>query len=165
MGTNFIVVVIVLLLAITNSLMFITTKKLTDSKWTELIDKQQIVESNKLAELTAKVLTAEREAEQLKSTLELQNEENDRKLQTISVVNRELANKYGGLLDPGRRESCGSSSAKTTNSSGAAVDAATSGRLSAEATEFLLSESKRADEAAAYAVACYQWIKETGRVK
>lgn len=165
MSTNILIIVIVSLLAITNSSTFIITKKLTDSRWTKLIDEQQITESNKLAELTAKVLTAEREAENLKTTLELQNEQNNKKLQTISDVNRELANRYGGLLDPGYRESCGGSSTKTTNSSGTTVDTSTSGRLSAEATEFLLSESKRADEAAAYATACYQWIKETGRIK
>jgi hypothetical protein len=38
---------------------------------------------------------------------------------------------------------------------------ATSGaRLSDQASGFLLNESRRADEAAAYAAACYEWVKK-----
>jgi hypothetical protein len=61
------------------------------------------------------------------------------------------------LRDPNAR-SCPVPS--TTPSTGSAEDQAPGADISAELTQLLRAESKRADEAALYAQICYQWIRD-----
>lgn len=145
-------------LFITNGSTFVITNKLVNSKWKSAVDEYKILEANKLASIAQRVLIAERSAEDLKVKLELANEEHKDKLNKISVVNRELTNLYG-MRDPGSREDCASTGAGMPKTSGTTTSKTTGARLSNESAEFLLAESRRADEAAAYAQACYRWVK------
>ena len=66
------------------------------------------------------------------------------------------------LRDPNAR-SCPMPSA--TTSAGSAENQAPGADLSDQLTQLLLSETRRADEAALYAQTCYQWIKDLGHVQ
>jgi len=71
---------------------------------------------------------------------------------------RLLAAGAGGLRDPGTRPGCpGVPTAAAAAGVPASAAASTGDRLSAEASEFLLAESARADEVSAYASACHNW--------
>ena len=91
--------------------------------------------------------------------LDAQHAKHQSELDKALADNRDLARKLGGLRDPGRRptSSCPVPAATNAASQPAADPAA--GRLSDEASEFLLAFSRAADEAAAYARTCHAWVK------
>ena len=66
------------------------------------------------------------------------------------------------LRDPNAR-SCPMPS--TTPTAGSTENQAPGADLSTELTQLLLSETRRADEAALYAQTCYRWIKDLGHVQ
>jgi hypothetical protein len=63
------------------------------------------------------------------------------------------------LRDPGSRQSCNNASAKNTDSGQPETETADYAELSTEFAEFVRSEAYRADQVAAYADTCYQFIK------
>ena len=109
------------------------------------------------AAATQRAVEVERAHAELATKLEVQHEENRTRLAALRADNRRLA-AAGGLRDPFAAPACPVSTA-----AGGTVDPAdptATGRLSAEASEFLLDLAYDADRAAEYASTCYRWVKE-----
>jgi hypothetical protein len=100
----------------------------------------------------------EREHNKLAIEIEVQNAENRKKLDDIHADNLRLASEYSGLYDSYAAASNCTVSTDPKSSAKPSTQASGS-RLSDPLAKLLLSESRRADEAAAYAATCYQWIK------
>ena len=108
---------------------------------------------------TQRAVEVERAHNQLATKLEVQHEKATRQLAAIRADNRRLAAAAGGLRDP----FAAASTCPVPTDSDSAVDpagAAAIGRLSAEASEFLLEFAYDADRAAEYANTCYKWVKQ-----
>ena len=111
------------------------------------------------AAATQRAVEVEREHNQLATKLEVQHEKATRQLAAIRADNRRLAAAAGGLRDP----FAAASTCPVPTDSDSTVDpaaAATVGRLSDEASEFLLEFAYDADRAAEYANTCYKWVKQ-----
>lgn len=108
---------------------------------------------------TQRAVEVERAHNQLATKLEVQHERATRQLAAIRADNRRLAAAAGGLRDPYPvAPTC-----PLPTDTGSTVDPAdptATGRLSAEASEFLLDLAYDADRAAEYASTCYRWVKE-----
>ena len=111
-----------------------------------------------LRHATDRAFELERQHNDLATKLEVANAQNRRKLDSVLAENRRLARDLGGLRDP---YSLASSCALPTNPNPASGLAPTPapGRLSNEASEFLLDFAREADRAAEYAATCYDWVK------
>ena len=111
------------------------------------------------AAATQRAVEVERAHNQLATKLEVQHEKATRQLAAIRADNRRLAAAAGGLRDPYPvAPACPVSTA-----AGGTVDSAataTVGRLSDEASQFLLEFAYDADRAAEYANTCYKWVKQ-----
>lgn len=98
------------------------------------------------------------ENSRLATELEIANATNRKKLDEVEADNRRLTSELGGLYD--RQSAASDRSVPAAPGAAAGAAPAAAGRkLSDELTALLLSESRRADEAAAYAQTCYDWIK------
>ena len=111
-----------------------------------------------MQEATDRALKAERDNISLALKMEVQNNENRQKLDQVLTDNRRLSRTLGGLRDPGATAACIPVSPSAPGS-GIVAPPATTGRLSVEASEFLLDFARDADRAAEYAETCYKWIK------
>ncbi len=82
-------------------------------------------------------------------------------IEKLAEDNRRLAALTAGRLrDPNARACPATDGVPKTGDTARAADTATGAELSAQLTGLLLSESRRADEAATYAATCYSWIRE-----
>ena len=88
----------------------------------------------------------------------MQHEANRTRLAALRADNRRLSAELGGLRDPFAAPACPVSTAPDGTVDPA--DPAAVGRLSAEASEFLLGFAYDADRAAEYASTCHQWVKQ-----
>ena len=126
---------------------------------------EQVLAAMRTASLEAlqiaqqKALDIERKNVQLATELEVQNVQARQKLDLLASVNRRLTTEYAGLYDR-HATSSGSTQCPTTSSTTKPAHSPTGTRLSDALTELLLSESRRADEAATYAQTCYAWIQQ-----
>lgn len=112
-----------------------------------------------LQEATERAIAAERLNNKLAQTLEVSHAQNRQKLDAALSDNRRLSRELGGLRDPfAIASSCAVPA--TTAGPGLVAPAAATGRLSVEASEFLLEFAREADRAAEYAATCYRWIEE-----
>lgn len=110
------------------------------------------------ASATQRAVEVERAHAQLATQLEVQHETNRQQLAAVRADNRRLARDLGGLRDPFAAPACPVSAASDGTVDPAA--AAAVGRLSDEASEFLLDFAYDADRAAEYANTCYKWVKQ-----
>ena len=108
-----------------------------------------------LQEATDRAIAAERKNTQLALLMEVDHAENRKKLDQSLADNRRLARELGGLRDPGYREGCSCPVPGSSASTGIALRQPTDGRLSAEASDFLLEFARDADRAAEYANLCH----------
>ncbi len=113
-----------------------------------------------LQEATDRAIQAERDAISLALKLEVQSAENKQKLDSVLADNRRLARELGGLRDPFAKPAGGCTMPASPAGPGLAVPAPAPGRLSDEASEFLLEFAREADRAAEYANTCHRWIEE-----
>lgn len=91
--------------------------------------------------------------------LEIQDHAAKSQLDKIAADNRRLARELGGLRDPYAVASgCKVPTADTTSIG--ATDSTTAGRLSTEASQFLLDSFADADEVASYAATCHAYAKQ-----
>ena len=116
-----------------------------------------------LAELHAKnlneVLQKEREARERADAIEVKYHDATTEIRLVRNDNARLARELGGLRDPGKRPGATPGLGSTQGTApGCTHDPAAAGRLSEEATRFLLDFAEDADRAAAYANACYEWV-------
>ena len=103
-------------------------------------------------------LAIERRNNQLSTDLEVANNEFRANLDTVKDDNRRLVTELGGLYDSHSAASNCNVSTATPAPVGVAI-APAGGKLSKQLESLLLSESARADQAAAYARTCYDWVK------
>lgn len=113
-----------------------------------------------LQEATDRAITAERKNNQLAQNLEVSHVQNKQKLDQVLTDNRRLALELGGLRDPGYRDGGNCTVPSTPNGPGIALRQPSTGRLSTEATEFLLDFARDADRVAEYANLCHSWIEK-----
>lgn len=108
---------------------------------------------------TQRAVEVERAHAELATKLEVQHEKATRQLAAIRADNRRLARELGGLRDP---YPVAPACPVSTDSDSAVDSAATAtvGRLSDEASQFLLEFAYDADRAAEYANTCYKWVKQ-----
>lgn len=132
------------------------TAEYKDAKWTAAIEKQKVEAAAQLQAATEGVLKKERAATQRNTNLEIDNAKANAKVNIALSTNRKLAAELGGLRDPGRRASC-RDAVPADSPAGVSADPAAEGRLSAEASEFLLGFAADADRAAEYALTCHIW--------
>lgn len=132
------------------------TAEYKDATWTAAIEKQKVEAAAQLQIATEDVLKKERAATQRNINLEIENGKANVKINTILSNNRKLARELGGLRDPGRRPSC-INAMPADNPAGVSADPAAEGRLSDQASEFLLGFAAEADRAAEYALTCHVW--------
>ena len=135
------------------------TAEYKDAKWGEAVADQKVEAAAKLQAATQRAIEAERRHNELADQLEVKHVENQQALDRVLADNRRLARELGGLRDPGRRPSCGSSAPSGPATTGQPEDGTTGAELSAEASEFLLEFARDADRAAQYAKTCYDWVK------
>jgi len=110
------------------------------------------------AAATQRAVEVERAHAELATKLEVQHEANRTRLAALRADNRRLSAELGGLRDPFAAPACPVSTAPDGTVDPA--DPAAVGRLSAEASEFLLGFAYDADRAAEYASTCHQWVKQ-----
>lgn len=136
------------------------TAEYKDNKWMAQIEAQKVEAARQLQEATEKVVATERKHNAIATQLEIKNAEQQTSLDRALADNRRLASRLGGLRDPGSRASCPSAVPTTSSTAQQPPAEAASGRLSAEATEFLLEFARDADRAAQYANSCHDWISK-----
>lgn len=135
------------------------TAEYKNAQHVKVISTMQLQAAQALDKARVKALETERENNRLATELEVTHNEFRQSLDSIKADNDRLATELGGLYDS--NATCSSSPSGTSGT--APLDSPkppTGAKLSKEASEFLLSESRRADEAAAYANTCYQWLQK-----
>jgi hypothetical protein len=134
------------------------TASYKENKYKAIISQMRLDAASALADATKRSLDIERENNDLAYKLEVQNAETRKTLDDVHADNLRLASEYAGLYD---RYASASHCAVSSDPSASTkpVTPPAGGRLSDPLAKLLLSESRRADEAAAYAATCYQWIK------
>ena len=132
-----------------------------EAKYTAILEKQKFDAAQALSIAVAKAHAEERENNRLSTELEIANAENRKQLDELQAANLRLASEYSGLYD--RYSTNSNCPVPSSPSSPVGTSTAPTGaKLSAQLTQLLLSESRRADEAAAYAKTCYDWVKKLG---
>lgn len=119
-----------------------------------------ILEREALSQLVLvqdRIIQIERQQVVIATEVESENNKLRKELETVENSLAESVNVAGGLYDPNtsNRDTDPKSSISTSQSS----CPPTTTKLSRDLEKLLLSEAKRADEAARYAQICYQWIE------
>jgi len=107
-----------------------------------------------LTSIQARVTQAQAVAKEANTNLELSHAQS---ITTINAYHDALKSKR--LYDTGRKDS--GCSVPTDTNTGIAVSSTDSAELSAELTDFLLAQSLAADQVAAYAQECFNFINHT----
>lgn len=130
------------------------------------IAKRDAIASGKVAAANARTLKTEREAQARATEMEIAAHDRQAELDKTLAENRRLAAAAGGLHDPGRKPAAGARMPAAPAAACASADPAAEGRLSAEATRFLLEFGADADRAAGYAITGHAYaetVKPGGR--
>ena len=129
-----------------------------ESKYQAVIAQMRLDAADALDIARQKALAIERDNNRLATELEVKNAEHRKNLDDVYADNLRLATEFAGLYDS--NASAGNCALPPDpSSSSKPVTPSANGRLSDPLAKLLLSESRRADEAAAYAATCYQWVK------
>ena len=134
------------------------TAEYKNNKHEAMVGKMQNEANLALRQAVDKLIEIERNNAKLANEIEISHVENRKKLDDLFSDNLRLASEYAGMYDRYASNSCPVSGKPDT--SGNPNNATSGARLSDQAAGFLLNESRRADEAAAYAAACYEWVKK-----
>lgn len=129
-----------------------------EAKYTAIINQMQLDAQKALNEAKDKAIQTERENNRLAQEIEVQNEKHRKELDKLETELRGYVNELGGLYD--RYATCSTDVPTDTGTTTQPAPAPTGAKLSKQLERLLLSESKRADEAARYAQTCYKWISE-----
>jgi hypothetical protein len=128
-----------------------------NAKFAETISTIRLDAAEAVRLATNKAREADAENFRIATELEVAHNEFRQNLDIVKDDNARLVSELGGLYDRYSAASHSNVPSSTTSPSSTPV-APTTGKLSKELTEFLLSESARADQAAAYAQTCYDWV-------
>jgi hypothetical protein len=130
-----------------------------ENKYQAILAKIQLDAQKALNDAKDKALAVERENNRIAQELEVQNAKHKQELAKLEDELRGYVNELGGLYD--RYATCSDTSMPANaGTTPQPTPAPTGAKLSKQLERLLLSESKRADEAAAYAQTCYQWIQK-----
>lgn len=133
-----------------------------DAKFSAYVEADKAVREKDLREATEKTLAVERAFSELKDSVEKDHAEaQSRIVRAVADARRDVAAR--GLRDPGARRTCPSPVPSSTNPAAVDHDAA-EGRLSTEATDFLLTLASEADSAVIQLEACQAWARGLGGV-
>jgi len=136
------------------------TAEYKNNKFDAMIAKQKIEAGKQLQEAYDRAILEERKNINIAMDLEIKNAQTRNKLDQALSDNRRLSRDLGGLRDPGYRAGGNCSMSTGTNGSGISIATPSTGRLSTEASDFLLDFARDADRAAEYANTCSEWIKK-----
>lgn len=136
------------------------TDDILTSKHEAQIQRMRLDAADALQAATERAIQAEREGISLALKLEVQNAENRKRLDGVLADNRRLSRELGGLRDPFAIAPGGCTMPAPSPGTGLVATAPAPGRLSNEASEFLLEFARDADRAAEYANTCHRWIEE-----
>ena len=129
-----------------------------NAKHVAIVSEMQIKANQALQEALVKTLEVERQNQQIAQDIELISAKHKQELQNVQDDFRRLIDNSGGLRDPNTAD-CATRAQKPAPSAKSA-NQAPRGNISKELERLLLSESRRADQAAAYANTCYNWLME-----
>lgn len=135
------------------------TSSYKEAKYSAVLSKMRLDAQDALVAAQNKAIKVERENNRIAQELEVQNAKHRQKLAELENELRGYVNELGGLYD--RYATC--SSAPMPANPGTPSQPArppAGAKLSKQLERLLLSESRRADEAAAYAQTCYDWLKK-----
>ena len=133
------------------------TYKYQEHKYEAIITQHQMEASQKLQDETMKLLERERKMMQEIFELEARYNESQQELTNLDARYRKLVRDAGGLRDKGSGNGSNSSKGKDTGTSRA--DETGSRVLSEEATDFLLSLTREADELRLRLLEAQDWAK------
>ena len=137
------------------------TASYKEHKYTSIIATMRLDAANALAVATSRAIEKERENNRLATELEVAHNEYRTKLDDAQADNLRLASEYSGLYDRhAATNNCAVPSSPSASSGSTKPPAGA--KLSDQLTQLLFSETRRADEAAAYAQTCYGWVKNIG---
>lgn len=128
-----------------------------NAKHQAIVSEMQIKANVALQEALVKTLEIERQNQQLAQDIEVMSAKHKQELRNVETDLRNLIDNAGGLFDP-NSANCPTREEKPA-ASGKSANQTARGNISKDLERLLLSESRRADEAAAYANTCYEWIK------
>lgn len=135
------------------------TAEYKENKYQAVLAQMELDAQKALNDAKDKALAVERENNRIAQELEVQNAKHRQELAKLENELRGYVNELGGLYDryatcsnPSVPANAGTTPQPTSPPAGA--------KLSKQLEGLLLSESRRADEAAAYAQTCYQWIQK-----
>ena len=134
------------------------TAEYKDAKWGKAVERQKKEAAETMQAETEKVLAAERKNTELNNQLEKTHAEQSRKIESSLADNRHIARELGGLRDPGKSNTTSGMGVPQGTTSSNIANSSAEGQLSREASRFLLDFAEDADQAAAYANACYEWV-------
>lgn len=152
---------------------FFLVRTYEENKWGRVVselreeqERERRGAAEALAKETGRVLELQQRLNEAAQAADLGHKEKEDEIDRLEADNRRLARELGGLRDPGHRPAarCAASPAEA-GGAGGAPDPASDGRLSDEASEFLLAEARRADEVANWAGTCWRWLQGQGLVK
>lgn len=136
------------------------TAEYKDNKWIAKVEAQKVEAATVLQAATEQSIVKERAHNAISTALEIDNAQKQNQHDAVMSDNRRLVAKLGGLRDPGRREGCISDLPPAPGTTKHSAPETADGRLSTEATEFLLEFARNADRAAQYADTCHEWIQK-----
>ena len=130
-----------------------------EAKYTAVIAKMKLDAADALAKAQQKAIEVERENNRLAQEIEVNNAKFKQELADLESDLRRRIDDAGGLYDRNATpSSCPvSPDAKPTTKPAAPTSGAF---ISKQLERLLLSEAKRADDAAAYAKTCFEWIQQ-----
>ena len=130
-----------------------------NAKHEAIINKIRLDAADALAKAQEQAIAVERENNRLAQEIEVNNAKFKQELADLESDLRRRTDDAGGLYDRNASPSdCPvPTDAKPTTKPAAPPAGA---KLSKQLERLLLSEAKRADDAAAYAKACYEWVKK-----
>ena len=130
-----------------------------NAKHEAIISKIRLDAADALAKAQEKAIEVERENNRLAQEIEVNNAKFKQELADLEADLRRRIDDAGGLYD---RNATPSNCSVPSNTQSATKPAApTAGAfISKQLERLLLSEAKRADDAAAYAKTCYEWVKK-----
>ena len=135
------------------------TASYKEAKYTAVIAKMKQDAAEAVAGAQAMAAQIERENTKLAQEIEVSNAKHKQELAKLEDELRGYVNELGGLYD--RYATCGGGDLPPAAGTPTQPIAPPAGaKLSKQLERLLLSESRRADEAAAYAQTCYQWIQK-----
>lgn len=151
---------------------FFLVRTYEENKWGRVVselkagwEEERRTAAEALTKETERVLELQQKLTQAAQEADREHKEKADEIDRLEADNRRLARELGGLRDPGWRPTAHCPASGEGGGAGDAADAASAGRLSDEASEFLLAEARRADEVSNWANTCWGWLRERGLVE